>query len=282
MMINILLSTYNGEKYLREQLDSLFNQSYKDFKVLVRDDGSKDSTRDILSSYKEKYKNKIELFFEDNVGPKKSFISLLKKANDDYFMFCDQDDVWDKDKLQIMHDAIKDYDDIPTLVFCDLEVVDENLNIICDSFYDYQGINRYKTSFFELNKKPVIPGCVMLFNKKLKDLIKINDVDNITMHDSYISYVVSYFGKIIYIDKKLNLYRQHGNNVIGAKDNSFKWYVKRILNYKWKDVVNYYKYLKDRYEDYQLYEFYCNYKNDLKVEDKNRIVSLLKKGKFSL
>lgn len=281
-MIDILLSTYNGEKFLKEQLDSLLNQTYSDYKILIRDDGSSDNTKSILGLYKNKYEDKISLFFEDNVGPKKSFLNLLEKSNSDYIMFCDQDDIWDRNKLQIMYDVIKTHYNIPTLAFCDLKVVDENLNIICDSFYDYQKIDRYKTSFFELIKKAVIPGCVMMINRKLKDLIKFDNTDNITMHDSYISYIASYFGQIIYIDKKLNLYRQHGQNAIGAKENSLSFYAKRIFNYKWVDVVNYYNYLKDSKEDYQLYEFYCNYKEDLKAEDKKRIISLLKKGKFNV
>ena len=281
-MIDILLSTYNGERYLKEQLDSLLGQTYKEFRILIRDDCSNDNTRSILESYKNKNEEKINLFFEDNIGPKKSFLNLLKKSNSDYIMFCDQDDIWDQNKLQIMYDVIKTRNNVPTLLFCDLKVVDENLNVICDSFYDYQKIDRYKTSFFELNKKAVIPGCVMMLNRKLKDLVIWKDANNITMHDSYISYIASYFGEIVYIDKKLNLYRQHGQNTVGAKENSLSFYAKRILNYKCADVVNYFNYLKGSKKDYQLYEFYCNYKDNLKMEDKKRIIFLLKKGKFVL
>ena len=116
-MIDILLSTYNGERYLKEQLDSLLGQTYKEFRILIRDDCSNDNTRSILESYKNKNEEKINLFFEDNIGPKKSFLNLLKKSNSDYIMFCDQDDIWDQNKLQIMYDVIKTRNNVPTLLF---------------------------------------------------------------------------------------------------------------------------------------------------------------------
>lgn len=277
-MIDILLSTYNGEKYLSEQLDSLFSQSYNDFRIIVRDDGSIDKTRDILLEYKNKFNNKLDVYFENNVGPKNSFFELIKKSTNDYVMFCDQDDIWLDNKLEIMINVIKQYNNIPTLVYCDLKVVDENLNIICNSFYDYQGIDRYKNSFFDLVKKSVFPGCSLMLNRKLVEIIKYADVNNIRMHDCYVGLIASYFGNVVYVDEKLNLYRQHSDNTIGARDNSLKFYINRLRKYTKADLLNYIKYLKDSKKDYQLYEFYINYKDELSEEDNNKIVKILKKG----
>ena len=106
-MIDILLSTYNGEKYLSEQLDSLFSQAYNDFRIIGRDDGSSDKTKDILLEYKNKFNNKLDVYFENNVGPKNSFLELIKKSKNDYVMFCDQDDIWFDNKLEVMMDVIK-------------------------------------------------------------------------------------------------------------------------------------------------------------------------------
>ncbi len=279
-MIDILLSTYNGEKYLSEQLDSLFSQTYQNFRIIVRDDGSTDETINILNTYKQKFKEKIEVYFENNIGPKNSFFELLKKSTSNYIMFCDQDDVWLSQKLKTMIDIIGKYDDEPTLLFCDLFVVDDKLDVLSKSFYDYQGIDRYKTDFFSLIRKSVFPGCSLMLNRKLVDLIKYTNINNIRMHDCYIGLIASYFGNIVYVDEQLNLYRQHSNNTIGAQDNSLKYFINRLANYTKEDVLNYIKYLKDSKKDYQLYEFYINYKDQITKEDAVKIVKLLKRGKL--
>lgn len=133
----VICSTFNGQKYLKEQIDSLFHQSYKDFKLLFRDDGSVDGTKEILSSCN------IELLFSsENLGVKKSFETLLKYASENsdakYFVFCDQDDVWNHDKiertLEKMHELENLYgDNIPLLVHSDLEVVNEKLETLSSS-----------------------------------------------------------------------------------------------------------------------------------------------------
>ncbi len=148
--INILLSTYNGSKYLKEQLDSLLSQTYKDIEIIVRDDGSSDDTLDILKSYDIKL-----LETKQNLGAMGSFAELLSYAvansDSEYFMFCDQDDVWNSQKiektLEKMQGMEEKFGDIPLLVHTDLEVVDEELNTINSSFMKYQNINPKKISF---------------------------------------------------------------------------------------------------------------------------------------
>ena len=131
-MIDILLSTYNGEKFLAEQLDSLLIQTYKDFKLIIRDDCSNDNTLKIISEYKKQYPNKIILVQNNtkNLGSTNSFFELLHHSSSELIMFCDQDDVWNPDKLEQM---VKFYDETvkekekPVLIHSDAEIVDENL-----------------------------------------------------------------------------------------------------------------------------------------------------------
>ena len=158
--ILILLSTYNGEKYLKVQLDSLFSQSYKNFKLIARDDGSSDKTLEILKYYD------IELLSSnENIGVKSSFETLLKYAFEnsdaDYFMFCDQDDVWNQDKVELtfqkMYEMEELYKNTPILVHTDLEVVDENLHTINPSFMKLQILHEKKNRLIYLFKI-LLPG----------------------------------------------------------------------------------------------------------------------------
>ena len=155
-MIVILLSTYNGEKYIKQQLDSLFSQTYKDFEIIVRDDKSMDNTLEILKSFDIKLVDSTQ-----NLGAKKSFASLLEYAiqNSDaeYFMFCDQDDIWEKDKiektLKKMEEMGSEFGNVPLLVHTDLKVVDEKLNILSASMWKYQNINPSSNSLsLKVNK----------------------------------------------------------------------------------------------------------------------------------
>lgn len=217
--ISILLSTYNGEKYIKEQLDSLFSQTYKNFEIIVRDDESSDKTLEILKSYDVKIIESIE-----NLGAKKSFSTLLEYAlhngDSDYFMFCDQDDIWNDDKIEKtlikMQNLEKKYGNIPLLVHTDLEVVDENLKTISNSMWEYEYILPQCNRLNRLLIQNTITGCTMMINRKLAK--KSFDIPaEAIMHDWWIGLVASYFGKIGYINTSTIKYRQHGNNTIGAK-----------------------------------------------------------------
>ena len=129
----ILLATYNGEKFLREQLDSLLQQTYSDWTLYIHDDGSTDSTKEIIKEYEQKYENITMLRYPSQKGAKNNFMSLLERVEANYYLFCDQDDVWRKDKVEKemarMMVLEKDFPGKPVLVFSDLYVVDINLNI---------------------------------------------------------------------------------------------------------------------------------------------------------
>ena len=121
--VDVLLATYNGEKYLKEQIDSILEQTYSDFRLLISDDGSTDDTRKILEEYKNK-DSRIQVFFqESNLGVVKNFEFLLKKVESKYYMFSDQDDIWKSEKIEKSLNKIQS--DNCDLVYSDLEVVDE-------------------------------------------------------------------------------------------------------------------------------------------------------------
>jgi glycosyltransferase involved in cell wall biosynthesis len=228
--ISILLSFYNGSKYLKEQLDSLCSQIYKDIEIITRDDGSSDNTIEILKSYDVKL-----LETKENLGAKRSFGELLDYAvaNSDsgYFMFCDQDDVWHDKKIEKtlakMKEMEKEFGDIPLLVHTDLEVVDEKLNTINSSFMEFQKINSMKNKFHNLLIQNTITGCTMMINRKLAQK-SLPIPDGAIMHDWWIGLVASQFGGIGYVDEPTIKYRQHTSNTVGAKGFDISFVLKSV------------------------------------------------------
>jgi len=228
--IPILLSSYNGEKYLKQQLDSLYKQTYKDFSIIVRDDKSTDKSLDILNSYD------IEMLScDENLGTKESFSLLLDyslHSDSNYFMFCDQDDVWLVDKIEKTLKKMKElesiFGDVPLLVHTDLEVVDENLQTIDKSFWHFEQINPNMNDFNQLLIQNTITGCTVLINKKLADLA-IPVPDGAIMHDWWLGLVASKFGKIGYVDEGLIKYRQHAQNSIGANGFGINYIINKIF-----------------------------------------------------
>ncbi len=227
----ILLSTYNGEKYLKEQLDSLFAQSYQNFEIVARDDGSSDRTLEILREYG------VEIVeSSENIGVKESFGLLLEWALEhsggEYFMFCDQDDVWSRDKIKNsmvkMEELENSGENSALLVHSDLVVVDEELKVVSGSFYEHQRLDYKASSFKKLLIQNIVVGCTQLFNKNLAKLcVKIPN--GAIMHDWWVALVASYFGKIVFLEDKSTLYRQHNSNTIGSKGFSFKRVLQKVL-----------------------------------------------------
>lgn len=225
-MFDILISTYNGEKYLAEQLDSIINQSYSNWKVIIRDDGSSDSTLSIIKNYIQNYPNRIELLeSNDNLGPMLSFGELLKISKSKYIALCDQDDVWLCNKLELFYNKITDvekkYPDKPILIHSDIYVTDPKLNIVSQSFWKKLGLNpKVKSTLYYLTSNNVT-GCSIVLNKELKDLI-LPIPKEASMHDWWISLNASYFGIIDYFYTKTMYYRQHDGNVVGARNIIFR------------------------------------------------------------
>ncbi|HCC04314.1 MAG TPA: glycosyltransferase family 2 protein [Clostridiales bacterium] len=214
--ICVLMSTFNGEKYLREQIDSILNQ--KDVKVhlLVRDDGSTDKTIEILAEYQQK--SLLRFYIGNNIKPAHSFIELVHKAEDfDFYAFADQDDYWYENKLIRAIECLKEYttQKKEAIYISALEIVDKNLLHIENSVNQNAKFT-IEESFIE---SPAV-GCTMVFNKYMrKRIIDKNTQDiEIAMHDSWIYRVgISIGAKIIYDKKGYIKYRQHENNTIGVK-----------------------------------------------------------------
>lgn len=221
--VAILLATYNGEKYLSQQLDSILNQSYRDFACYIHDDGSTDKTVNILKSYKKDYPDKIFLVNgEPTGGARRNFYHLLRNVNAEYYMFCDQDDWWFPQKISVMISKIdemeRNYPEKPNYVFCDLEVVNEDLGLISESYMKYTGREDCDLSVTHLLFRNFSPGCASLINNKLKLLmLSAYNLDQTYMHDWWGLLVAACFGQTYYINEPLVKYRQHENNEMGAE-----------------------------------------------------------------
>lgn len=222
-MIDILLATYNGEKYLNQQIDSIITQTYKDWQLLIRDDLSTDNTVNIIKNYICKYPDKIRLI-EDNkghLGLAQNFGALLELALSEYIMFCDQDDIWLPNKIELTLNTMKaagqTWPNTPLLVHTDLKVVDETLIPIAESFWKLHRIS--PESDCQLKKiiyRNIVTGCTVMINKKAKE-ISMPFPPEAWIHDWWIALNVVKYGKIIHIATPTVLYRQHIANLIGVK-----------------------------------------------------------------
>lgn len=267
-MIDILMATYNGEQFVGEQIESILSQSYKDWKLYIRDDGSKDNTLDVLSKYEREYSGKIIVIRDGKkgLGAKLNFAELLKYSKSEYCMFCDQDDVWVSNKIELSIKKMKDTEssygkDKPILIHTDLSVVDRHLNVMHKSFWKYQKLDeRYKRLNYLLVQNN-ITGCTMLLNRRLIDM-SLDISSQCVMHDWWIGLIASGFGKIESINNQTILYRQHGNNEVGAhKYNSLQYFKTKAQNI---EKIN--KSINDGIT--QAKEFYKIYGDKLSESDK--------------
>ena len=224
--VGILLSCFNGEKYIKDQVDSFIAQTHSNWTLFVRDDGSSDETINILKNYQNEHASKIIILENNqNLGINKSYEQLIHSANNcDYYMFSDQDDVWKPNKIKILLDEVKNQTEEqethkPLLIHSDLEVTDENLNIIYKSFWDTEKLKpHYSNKLNYLLLQNYIVGCSTLFNKELLNILKISGIPNeARMHDHWAGLIAAIFGKIFISRKKLTLHRQHENNDTGIK-----------------------------------------------------------------
>lgn len=236
LSVAIILATYNGEKYISEQLDSLINQTVDDFVCYIHDDGSTDRTVQICQNYKKAYPEKfIILDYAPTGGAKNNFLSLMRQVNSDYILFCDQDDVWLPNKIEEMIRAVDGISE-DFLAFSDLKIVDERLRIIENSFYQSTHVNVEKINYKNALIKGYIPGCTMMVNRGLLEkALYYHDIDNIKMHDWWLVLIALISdSRLVYVNKSLGLYRQHSANTIGAMNQStidrICFNMKRIIN----------------------------------------------------
>ena len=229
-MVSVLLATFNGEKYISEQIESLLSQSFQDFKLYICDDRSTDDTFSIISDFAAKNPDKI--FVSQNEknagGAKYNFLNMMIEHKDDYVMLCDQDDVWLPDKIERSLAKIKEMEEefgssVPILVHSDLTVVNDDLSVISSSYEKMSNKDFEITSLNFAVTMNNVAGCTAIYNRALADLIR--DVpDFIVMHDWWLSLSASALGKIGALHEPTVLYRQHEDNDSGAK---------RVLSFKY-------------------------------------------------
>lgn len=228
--VQILLSSYNGEKYIEEQLDSLLGQDYGNFSILIRDDGSSDSTREIIKRYAATQKQ-ISYYTGENIGVINSFFDLVLHADPqaDYYAFSDQDDVWLKDKVSQAVSMLENMDSNKPLLYCGrTTAVKEDLTDIRSSIKPY----RVRPDFSNALVENICTGCTSLFNQQLLDLVQNNIPRFTVMHDWWLYLIASVYGEVCYDEKSYILYRQHGENEIGTKTTYYDEFIKRCKNFR--------------------------------------------------
>jgi len=234
-MVSVLLASYNGEKYVREQLDSILNQTFSDLSIVISDDLSADGTPAIIREYEEQYPGRVRSLrnSERSGSAQNNFFRLLKSAADDYIMMCDQDDIWLPDKVEVTLREMKKLEAewgeaVPLLVHGDLSVTDKEGGILQKSMAEYQKIAVHDNRFSHYLVENNITGNTVMINRALLGFLA--DVPKeCVMHDWWLGLLASCFGRITYIDRPLVLYRQHGENQMGSKSGK-EQYAERIRN----------------------------------------------------
>ncbi|MFI3285994.1 MAG: glycosyltransferase family 2 protein [Rikenellaceae bacterium] len=220
-MICILLSTYNGEKYLEEQLDSLLAQRDVETTILVRDDGSTDSTCSILEQWQSR--GALKWYQGENIKPARSFLQLLRDAPQaDFYAFCDQDDIWLDDKLKSALDKIETCSS-PALYISQTRAVDSSLKELSHRRREFNH------TFGEALITNPSTGCTNLLNSALRNEVIAANPSFVAMHDSWVYQICKAIGGYIYFDKQPHiLYRQHGNNVVGSSSSPRRTFKRRL------------------------------------------------------
>ncbi len=240
--VDILLTTYNTKiDYLRQQIDSILNQTYKNFELLISDDCSpNEEVRKILKEYEEK-DNRIKLYFqENNLGCTKSFEFLLKQSTSKYISFSDHDDIWYQNKIEESVKALKENN--VDLVYCNANQVDEKGNLLHNSYFDYKNMPKVKGKNFILPfSRHIAIGCSQMITKDVKEKM-LPFTENTFAHDWHSTYIASNLKGIYYIDKPLFGYRIHENNIFGGR--SFK---QNMKIWKKENGNNYKSYIKYRH-----------------------------------
>ena len=262
--IDILLATYNGARFLHEQIDSILSQTCQDWRLLIRDDGSKDATPTIIDRYVQEHPQRIVVIRDDgaNLGAVGNFSTLMERSDAEYIMYCDQDDVWLPDKIAESYKAMRALErrygrDTPLLVQTDLTVVDKNLNPIHRSFWRYESLDPERGhSLASLLIQNVVTGCASIANRRLKDMALPVPRD-IRMHDWWLALVAVAFGHYDYVAHPLVLYRQHGANTMGARG----WGLLRLVKVSFTAPISTFRAKRDilRVTQKQAREFLVSY-----------------------
>lgn len=256
--VKVLLSAYNGEKYICRQIDSILAQTYDNIEIHIRDDGSKDNTLGVLKAYEEN--PKIHIYKGDNVGFVHSFETLMVLAGEaDYYAFCDQDDVWLPQKIEYALELLKkEEQELPLLYFSNYDYYDSELN-----FSEHHQMDHPNISFQNAMVDCVSLGFNSVFNRTARDVVVKNMPKHSLGHDWWMYMVCVSMGKVLYDSRITVKYRRHGTNVSNAGSNFLKT---QIWRFKKFFLSGYFKKIKQ-----QILEFKQFYENALSPEDKKMI-----------
>lgn len=227
--IAILMTTFNGEKYIEDQIKSIQNQTCTSWKLYIRDDGSSDATINLINMMS-KEDSRISLVSDNlgNLGVKSGFMNLLYTVNAKIYFFSDQDDIWLPEKISSTIECFsRASNSIPILVHTNLTIVDENLKVLKQSFHS----RNYADKLNILLVSNGVTGCTMAINESLKQKVKNDPATEMLMHDWWLGLCATSFGKTYFVANPLILYRQHTNNLVGTDLNLLDK-IKRIKSSK--------------------------------------------------
>ena len=284
-MIDILMATYNGGVYIKEQIQSIIDQSYKNWRLVIHDDASSDDTVDKAMDMAQVLARQLREENDGSIrsiqisvnqpasgGPAANFLGLVGSATSEYAMFCDQDDVWHPDKVEKTLEKMLELEEkygkeTPLLVYTDLVVVDAHLKEMAPSFMEYMKLPTDLTLNRALLQNGVT-GCTVMMNRALYEKLRLaKDTDKIIMHDHFATLIAVAFGAFIRVEESTIDYRQHGDNSVGAADaKSFAYLWARYRRGKkmfQKDMYN---------STVQAGYFYELYKDDIRDEDKKKLI----------
>ncbi len=223
MKLSVLLAVYNGEAWLPAQLDSLRAQTDPDFTVLLQDDGSADTSPGILEeAVRSDGRFRFAAEQGRRLGAPGNFLSLMRQTDADACLLCDQDDIWEADKIAVMRQALYDAEkscgsDIPLLIHSDCSVIDADGRSLFPSLYRHQGWDPAAVTLPKLLVQNNVTGCALIINRPLLDLVLSRTrADVLFMHDWWLALTAASFGKVLYLSRPLVRYRQHGTNAMGA------------------------------------------------------------------
>ena len=246
--VAVIMSTYNGEKFVREQLDSIINQTYKNVEIVVRDDGSSDNTVAIIKEYQQANKN-ITLHEGKNLGFVKSFFELLKLADADYYSYADQDDVWIENKIELAVEELNKLDDSkPNMVFGNSDYYNEDMKFIG------KGEKNKKYSFLKALFACCGQGMTMTVNKKTRDMIIENNPKSCFFHDWWTYLLCVGLGNVAYNNVTTVKYRRRKENATSEGKGYISLLMWRIKNLLLKDGMQDIKQQMINYKDYYYYQ----------------------------
>ena len=265
--VAIVMSTYNGEKFIEEQLDSILNQTYKNIEIIVRDDGSKDNTVNIVKEYQKNHDN-IKLYEGQNLGFVKSFFELLKLADADYYAYADQDDVWYENKIELAVNSLNKLDNTkPNMAFGNSDYYDENMKFLSS------GPKNKKYSFLSSLFACVTQGMTMTVNKKTRDMIIENMPKTCFFHDWWTYILCVGLGNVAYDNETVVKYRRRKQNATSEGQGYIRLLIWRVKNLLFKDGMKDIKQQMINFKDYYYYQL---------SEENKKILDLFSKEKYSI